>query len=321
MVPATLYVIQNNLVLVAADNLDGPVLAVLSQLKIATTAIISVALLGRQICERQWLAIVFLMVGVSCVQVSAMLKPNDDAVDTAEESASQEEKHRMLLPIVRGVWAPMLGDSDEHPEDIEHGDSIFLGVVASVAAASTSGFAGVYFEKVLKGSETSVWIRNIHLALFSVFLAAGGVCIQPSEMHQIHEFGFFAGYNQTVWIAAIISGGGGLLVAAVVKYADNILKAFATSCSLVGVAVISVFFFDFPTSSLFLSGVVVVMYAVFLYSDLIKELPCGCRFLPAILGGNAFGNHAEINTSSTKDVELEVLLEKSSLQGTCKSNT
>ena len=320
MIPAALYVIQNNLVLVAADNLDGPVLAVLSQLKIATTAIISVALLGRQICERQWLAMVFLMVGVSCVQVSAMLKPDDDAVDTVEESASQEETHRMLLPRVRGVWARMLRDSDE-PEDIGHGDNIFLDVVASIAAASTSGFAGVYFEKVLKRSETSVWIRNIHLALFSVFLAAGGVCIQPSEMHQIHEVGFFAGYNQTVWIAAIISGVGGLLVAAVVKYADNILKAFATSCSLVGVAIISVFFFDFPTSAMFVSGVVVVMYAVFLYGDLIKELPCGCRFLPAILGGNALENHAEINTSSTEDVELETLLKNSSLKDTRKSNT
>ena len=66
----------------------------------------------------------------------------------------------------------------------------------------------------------------------------------------VHEFGFFAGYNP--WDCAIISGGE--VVAAVVKYAD-ILKAF-TSCSLVGVAVISVFFFDFPTSSLFLSGYV-----------------------------------------------------------------
>ena len=31
LVPSTLYVVQNNLVLVAADNLEGPVLAVFSQ--------------------------------------------------------------------------------------------------------------------------------------------------------------------------------------------------------------------------------------------------------------------------------------------------
>ena len=43
-----------------------------------------------------------------------------------------------------------------------------------------------------------------------------------------------------------------------VKYADNILKAFATSCSLVGVSVISALFFDFPVTMFFAVGAIVV---------------------------------------------------------------
>lgn len=54
-----------------------------------------------------------------------------------------------------------------------------LGVSASLAAATTSGFAGVYFEKVLKGSELSVWVRNIHLALIGVGLGAVTVGTAP----------------------------------------------------------------------------------------------------------------------------------------------
>ena len=37
------------------------------------------------------------------------------------------------------------------------------GLLVVVLACLTSGFSGVYFEKILKGSTTSLWIRNIQL--------------------------------------------------------------------------------------------------------------------------------------------------------------
>jgi len=38
-----------------------------------------------------------------------------------------------------------------------------IGLLAVIVACLTSGFSGVYFEKILKGSKTSLWIRNIQL--------------------------------------------------------------------------------------------------------------------------------------------------------------
>ena len=32
-----------------------------------------------------------------------------------------------------------------------------------ITACFSSGFAGVYFEKLLKGTSTGVWVRNIQL--------------------------------------------------------------------------------------------------------------------------------------------------------------
>jgi len=38
-----------------------------------------------------------------------------------------------------------------------------MGYGAVLMSAMTSGFAGVYFEKILKTGPTSVWLRNIQL--------------------------------------------------------------------------------------------------------------------------------------------------------------
>lgn len=46
-------------------------------------------------------------------------------------------------------------------------DRVF-GLTAVIIASILSGLAGVWFEKVLKGGQTSLFIRNIQLSLFSV---------------------------------------------------------------------------------------------------------------------------------------------------------
>jgi UDP-galactose transporter len=46
-----------------------------------------------------------------------------------------------------------------------------LGLIAVFSACMISGLAGVYFEKVLKGSNASLWVRNVQLSFFSLFPA------------------------------------------------------------------------------------------------------------------------------------------------------
>ena len=38
-----------------------------------------------------------------------------------------------------------------------------VGVLAVLTACCSSGFAGVYFEKILKGTKASIWMRNVQL--------------------------------------------------------------------------------------------------------------------------------------------------------------
>ena len=58
---------------------------------------------------------------------------------------------------------------------------------------------------------------------------------------------------------------GGLLVAVVVKYADNILKGFACSLAIILTAIMSVFIFGFTISLQFAIGAAFVIGSIFMY--------------------------------------------------------
>jgi UDP-galactose transporter len=53
-------------------------------------------------------------------------------------------------------------------------DNNTVGLVSVLLACCSSGFAGVYFEKVLKGSDVSVWVRNVQLAAIGIVVGLFG---------------------------------------------------------------------------------------------------------------------------------------------------
>ncbi|CAM9836136.1 unnamed protein product [Discosporangium mesarthrocarpum] len=258
-VPACLYVLQNNLAYLAVSNLDGPTYQLLYQLKILTTAVFSVAMLNRVLAPVQWVSLLMLAVGVAMVQISGSKE---------HESGGDGGEHKML----RGFLAVLL-------------------------ACCTSGFAGVYFEKVLKGSTISLWVRNMQLAGYG--MALGIWAVYMYDWDQVSAKGFLFGYNFSVWMAVMLNSLGGLIVAMVVKYADNLIKGFATSISIVMTCVISVFLFNFEISAMFVVGAFLVLYATFLYSK--KRVPSPEEIKP---------------TSAASDYESEALLKKGSEVGT-----
>lgn len=80
-VPAGLYAVQNNLLYLALSNLDPATYQVLYQLKVMTTALFSVLLLGKRLRNTQWLSLVMLMAGVCLVQLQ-LAQANRSAVDS-----------------------------------------------------------------------------------------------------------------------------------------------------------------------------------------------------------------------------------------------
>lgn len=228
-VPSFLYTIQNNLLYLALTNLDAATYQVCYQLKILTTAVFSAILLDRKFSATKWLALVILTIGVAIVEISGS------------------------------------GDQHMNTESDDDKKNRWIGLIAVVCAACTSGFSGVYFEKILKGSNTSLWIRNVQMGLPSVLIAY--ITVYVKDAAEINVQGFLGGYTGIVWTVVIVQAVGGLIVATVVKYADNVLKVFATSFSIVVSCIISAFMFDFHPSVLFLVGASLVVSATVMYSS------------------------------------------------------
>lgn len=223
-VPSLLYTIQNNLLYMALTNLDAATYQVCYQLKILTTAVFSALLLQRKFSRQKWASLVILTIGVAIVQVSG----------SGDKHVVVDKAHRLA------------------------------GLVAVLCAACTSGFAGVYFERILKGSTTTLWLRNVQMGLPSIVIAF--FTIYSKDSAAVAEHGMLGGFSSMVWTVVVVQAAGGLIVAVVVKYADNVLKVFATSFSIIISCIISAIWFDFHATYLFILGAGCVVFATGMYS-------------------------------------------------------
>ncbi|KAI6198852.1 UDP-galactose/UDP-N-acetylglucosamine transporter srf-3 [Aphelenchoides besseyi] len=245
-VPALIYTIQNFLLYVAIDHLDAGTFMVTYQLKILTTAIFTVLLLNRRLSLWQWMALAILTVGIA-------LSADEGAKHVAKMVQLDSARNLSITKTIPGTvdFAP----TNQRP---------LIGLAAVLAAALMSGFAGVYFEKILKESDVSIWLRNVQLATFAIPIAL--VMIVSKDYATVQQNGWMHGFDWVVWLGTLLQSLGGLLIAVVVKYADNILKAFATSVAIIVSTVVSIFFFGIIPEPLFLLGATLVIGAVVVYS-------------------------------------------------------
>lgn len=244
IIPSGLYCLQNNLLFVALTNLDAATYQVTYQLKILTTALFSVVLLKKHIKSIQWLALLILTIGVALVQMPS--------VSPVEASAMKNPQNESL---------------DKKIEELNAENEQLIGLLAVLCACFSSGFAGVFFEMLVKtGAQPSVVIRNLQLGMFSLMFGAFAVIY--TDLEAVIKDGFFQGYNFIVVIIIILQAFGGLVVAMTVKYADNILKGFATSISIIVSSVFSYLVMsDLIPGGYFILGTGLVILATFMYGS------------------------------------------------------
>ena len=274
LIPSLLYLVQNSVLYIAISNLTAPMFQVTYQCKLLTTAIVSVVMLQRRYTMKQWICLTVLGLGVAIVVLGA------------RES------------------------DDDKKDDAANAQNLFVGLMAVTVACLCSAFAGVYFEKVLKRptndggqarAPVSMWMRNVQMAFFSICIALINMYREYGDRGFTGETGvggedvtkpFMHGFTGWAWVIVALQAGGGLLVAAVIKYADNVLKGMATGVSVATGTFASTFLFGTTLSMQFGIGAGMILASVYFFSN----------ELPAVCGGGG--------PKKKDDVEMKAMLPK-----------
>jgi len=237
VIPASIYNVQQTLEYVALSNIDASIFSVVVQSKLIMTAIFSTIILGKKLKKVQVISLTLLTVGV----IMCNLKVNN-----VEEIEKKD------------------------------GSNAFIGLVATLTIAMCSGFACVYTEKVIKkksSNKANEELRKNHsLAYMQVQLASVSLIVMGAygvfmDYDEIMKNGLFNNFTPTAFFNVFNSGLGGLMVAGVLKYADAVLKGYATAVSVIVTGILSKILFGTDLGILYVLGIIIVIAAVFLYNS------------------------------------------------------
>jgi UDP-sugar transporter A1/2/3 len=236
-VPASAYNLQMSLEYVALANLDAATFSVLVQTKLLFTATFAAAVLKKKLKYIQIISLVLLTVGVMLCNMPAKAKADDGSSAYAFDAKTTK------------------------------------GITATLGIALSSGFASVYTEKVLKAQrrpsattsgEYGLAYSQVQLALMS--LATIGAYAIMKDFTAIIQFGLFHNFSGPAYLSVFNSAIGGLIVAGVLKYADSVLKGYATAISVIFTGLLSMLIFGTELGIIYFLGIVNVVTAVILYN-------------------------------------------------------
>lgn len=225
-VPAILYALNNNLVVLMQAFMDPSSFQVLSNLKIASTALLYSLCLGKKLRPAQWCALGLLTFAGFCHTYFNL--------DLGEDERADAQKGSRLHITAWGLFLVLV--------------YCFI-----------SGLAAVYTERVLKSQKLPLSLQNLYLYIFGVFI--NGISASMSG----NERSFLEGYSGVVWVIIAGQAANGLLMSVVLKHGSGITRLFVISCSMLVNALLSWVILGLQLSPFFLLPVCLIGLAAYLY--------------------------------------------------------
>ena len=198
MVPAVIYVVQNNLYLYAASELNPAFFQALWQMRILMSATLSWLVLKKRILPIQWLCILGIFAGVMLVKTATTTA----RAVTSSASITSSGSGKTLTASF-----------------------------ALCAAAALSSTAGVILEFIFRDRSVNLWASNVQLSCFSILPAACIVLFRDVShlgpvLHDLHA---------SPWPMGVVfcQSFNGMMIAILLKKAGVIINDFTSAVSII----------------------------------------------------------------------------------------
>mmetsp|Transcript_4734 Transcript_4734/g.8102 ORF Transcript_4734/g.8102 Transcript_4734/m.8102 type:complete len:349 (-) Transcript_4734:304-1350(-) len=225
-VPSILYMIANNLSLEILKYLRPSTYQILGNLRIVTTGLLTVTLLGRSLARIQWVALIMMTVGAATSQLG-------EGAEASKYSSNPLIGYALsfllcLVASLAGVYTERVMKGNDDSIHWQNTQLYGFGVIFNIIRLSVDDAASAY--------HNGFWMITL-----------------------LH------GYSTTTWLVVCNLAFSGLLVSFIMKYVDVIAKNFSTASAmfLTPIAALPLFGHS-PTLSLLL-GAIIAALSLFLF--------------------------------------------------------
>uniref|UniRef100_A0A7S3NJJ0 Uncharacterized protein n=1 Tax=Aureoumbra lagunensis TaxID=44058 RepID=A0A7S3NJJ0_9STRA len=275
-VPAVLYNFQKTLEYVSLRNLNAATFAVLVQTKLFTTAICAVTFMGRSLRRAQVIALILLVIGC----VLAQIDPKSCSTTPISNGEDVTAQNKLIGVIATLSIAFSSGFASVYTEKVIKANDSLSSSERSPDKDSPLPLQQYKNkdssdidtdEKVLPNPEESCK-KKFGLAYTQIQLAFASLIIEGiwailTDFHTIQSQGLWYGFGWEAWLAVSMTALGGIAVAAVLKFADAILKGYATAISVVLTGLVSHFLFGTILNIQYALGMINVLASMVIYNS------------------------------------------------------
>eukprot|EP01135_Chromosphaera_perkinsii_P004148 Nk52_evm55s270 gene=Nk52_evmTU55s270 len=236
-VPAFMYTMYNNLSYVNLLHYDPTTYFLLLQIRVVVTGIVFQFLFNKQLSRTQWISLIVLTCGCVIKEYGHMAGVDAAKTKSAEELEAARNSNNFYLML------------------------IFVQVFCSC-------FAGVYNEKLLKGSagNVDIMVQNSFMYIDSIL---SNVCfmyvrgdlagaISPTNIAALMEHNTMAIITNNALI--------GITTSLLLKHLNSIVKVYASAAELMITAVAAYFLFGITIDVYTVIAIGMVSYAIFSYT-------------------------------------------------------